>query len=153
MGRLDLAIPPPVVMLVIGIVMWLLSLLFPAFTVMALSGSTVAALLGLIGLGLSMAGVFAFKRARTTIDPRKPADASVLVTSGVYRFTRNPMYLGVLLILIGWAVLLGNLLSLLCSIAFVAYISRYQIIPEELLLQKKFGAEFSAYKAKVRRWI
>lgn len=153
MKALELTVPPPLVMLVIGLIMWLLSFLFPAFALPAISSRAGAMIIGAVGLGISMAGVITFKRARTTSDPRKPADASVLVTSGIYRYTRNPMYLGVLLVLIGWGVLLGNVLALICALVFVPYISRYQIQPEERLLQDKFGEPFVSYKAAVRRWI
>lgn len=153
MKALELAIPPPVVMLVIGLLMWLLFFLFPGFSLPAISSKAAAVGIGLTGLAISMAGVISFKRARTTSDPRNPADASVLVTSGIYRITRNPMYVGVLLVLIGWGIFLGNVLALICALIFVPYISRYQIQPEERLLQDKFGAAFIEYKAKVRRWI
>lgn len=153
MKALELAIPPPLVMLVIGLLMWLLSFTAPAFTTYSISSMSGAAVVGLAGLGVSMAGIITFRRAKTTSDPRKPADASTLVTSGIYRLTRNPMYLGVLLILIAWGLVLGNLLALICAFIFVPYINRYQILPEERLLEDKFVAAFTDYKAKVRRWI
>lgn len=153
MKALELAIPPPLVMLMVGLLMWLLSFIFPTLTMASISSLSGAAIIGLGGLGISMAGVITFMRAKTTSDPRKPADASTLVTSGIYRLTRNPMYLGVLLILIAWGLTLGNLLALICAFIFVPYINRYQILPEEQLLEDKFGAVFTAYKAKVRRWI
>lgn len=106
-----------------------------------------------MGLAISLLGVVNFKRARTTVDPRRPAEATTLVTSGLYRYSRNPMYLGVLLVLIGWALFLGNLVSVLFIVGFALFINRYQILPEERLLQEKFGADFMAYKARVRRWI
>lgn len=153
MNRLELTIPPPVVMLVIGLIMWLLAFLFPALAVASITSLTGGIVVGLVGLGISMAGVITFKQARTTSDPRNPADASVLVTSGIYRVTRNPMYVGVLLILIGWGLFLGNILALIFALVFIPYISRYQIQPEERFLEGKFGAAFTAYKAKVRRWV
>src|SRR5690606_17870686 len=97
--------------------------------------------------------VFTFKRLRTTADPRRPQASKTLATSGIYHYSRNPMYLGVLLILIGWGLLLGNLISVLCTLAFMAYITRYQILPEERALHDRFGDDFLAYKARVRRWI
>lgn len=153
MSRLELLIPPPAVMLVTGAIMWLLSALFPGLALPWLHSRAGGAVIGLLGLSISLAGVLAFKRASTTVDPRRPAETSTLVTSGIYRHSRNPMYVGVLLILLGWAVSLGNPLSALCALAFVAYITRYQILPEERLLLGKFGAEFLEYKSKVRRWI
>lgn len=153
MTRLELAIPPPVVMALTGLLMWLLSWLFPLLVVPWISSATGAVGLGLAGLAIALAGVITFKRASTTIDPRQPARAATLVTFGVYRYTRNPMYLGVLIMLLGWAVFLGNLLSLAAAFLFVPYIGRYQIKPEERLLQEKFGADFVAYKTRVRRWL
>ncbi|HEY9280604.1 MAG TPA: isoprenylcysteine carboxylmethyltransferase family protein [Eoetvoesiella sp.] len=153
MKQLELTIPPPVVMLATGLIMWILSFLFPTLTFSSISSLTGAVVFVLLGLGISVAGVITFKRTRTTSDPRKPADASVLVTSGIYSLTRNPMYLGVLLVLIGWGLWLGNALALICAFIFVPYINRFQIQPEERLLRDKFGAAFASYEAKVRRWI
>ncbi|MEO6959582.1 MAG: isoprenylcysteine carboxylmethyltransferase family protein [Burkholderiaceae bacterium] len=153
MDALELAIPPPVVMLAIAIIMWLLFSLFPMFTLPSFSSLWVAIIIGLAGLVVGMFGVITFSRAGTTTNPGKTAQVSVLVTSGIYRLTRNPMYIGVLLILIGWGIYLGNVLALMCAFIFVPYINRYQIQPEERLLESKFGAAFISYKAKVRRWI
>ena len=83
----------------------------------------------------------------------KPQAASSLVIVGVYKLTRNPMYLGLSLVLLGWAVFLWSAWALLGPIVFIAYISRFQIAPEERVLATLFGAEYSAYKAKVRRWL
>jgi protein-S-isoprenylcysteine O-methyltransferase Ste14 len=153
MKALELAIPPPIVMIMVGLVMWLLTVTFPALALYSGSHIWPAIVVALAGFSVGMAGIIAFRRANTTPDPRRPADTSVLVTSGVYRLTRNPMYLGVLLILIGWGLFLGNILAPICAFIFVPYIGRYQIQPEERLLEDKFGAAFTAYKAKVRRWI
>lgn len=153
MDRLELTIPPPVVMLATGLLMWFLSFLFPALTLMTLQSFPVAIILGLVGLGASVMGVMSFRRAQTTINPGRSAKASALVTLGIYRYTRNPMYLGSLLVLIAWGVFLGNAAALVSAFVFVPYINRYQIQPEERLLQDTFGAEFTAYKAKVRRWV
>lgn len=153
MKRLELRIPPPVIMLATGILMWLASILFPGLSVPWLHSAAWVAVTALLGLAISLLGVVNFKRARTTVDPRRPAEATTLVTSGLYRYSRNPMYLGVLLVLIGWALFLGNLVSVLFIVGFALFINRYQILPEERLLQEKFGADFMAYKARVRRWI
>lgn len=152
MNTLELAIPPPVVMLVIGLCMWLLFFLFPTFTLPSFSNLG-AILISLTGLFIGMLGVITFKRAGTTSNPRKFAQVSVLVTSGIYRLTRNPMYLGLLFVLIGWGVFLGNVLALPCAFIFIPYINRYQIKAEERLLEDRFGAPFISYKAKVRRWL
>lgn len=153
MNRLELLIPPPVIMLATGVLMWVASTLFPALAFPWLHSAAWGAAAALLGLAVSLSGVATFKHARTTVDPRRPAEATTLITSGIYRYSRNPMYLGVMLVLIGWALFLGNLLSALLIVGFVLYINRYQILPEERLLQEKFGGDFTAYKGRVRRWI
>src|SRR5690606_40976871 len=74
------------------------------------------------------------------------------ISSGIYRYTRNPMYLGFLLILAGYGVWLANLPALLWLIGYVLYLTRFQIIPEERWLSQKFGADFQYYRERVRRW-
>ena len=153
MNRLELLIPPPLIMLTTGVLMWVASMLFPGLAFPWLHNAAWGSAIALLGLAISLSGVATFKHARTTVDPRRPAEATTLITSGIYRYSRNPMYLGVMLVLIGWALFLSNLLSALLIVGFVLYINRYQILPEERLLQEKFGADFIAYKGKVRRWI
>lgn len=153
MDSLELTIPPPAVMLMTGLAMWFLYLFFPAMTLIPLRSVVGAVILGLVGLGISILGIISFRRANTTIAPGKSAEASALVTSGIYRFTRNPMYLGTFIVLIGWGVLLGNVAAIFGAFIYILYISRYQIQPEERRLQDKFGDEFIAYRAAVRRWL
>ena len=102
---------------------------------------------------ISIAGMVAFRRAKTTVNPVKASLASSLVIRGVYRYTRNPMYVGLLLTLLAWAVFLANPLAVLWVVVYVLYITRFQIIPEERVLASLFGAEYEAYKGRVRRWI
>jgi protein-S-isoprenylcysteine O-methyltransferase Ste14 len=83
----------------------------------------------------------------------KPGSASVLVDGGIYRLTRNPMYLGFLVVLLGWAIFLSKLVALLPLPAFIFYMNRFQIQPEEKALAARFGQTFIAYKARVRRWL
>jgi protein-S-isoprenylcysteine O-methyltransferase Ste14 len=106
-----------------------------------------------VGILLILAGVYAFQKAKTTVNPTKPAAASSVVTSGVYRLSRNPMYVGFLLALIGWATFLSHTLPFLLLPAFVAYMNRFQISPEERALSAKFGDEYETYKQAVRRWL
>ncbi|MGY6268693.1 methyltransferase family protein [Achromobacter denitrificans] len=153
MKQLELLIPPPVCTLAAAAAMWLLPAIFPALTLAPPGRLAGAVALGLLGLSISLTGVIAFRRANTTVDPKHPGKAARLVSSGIYRYSRNPMYLGLLIALGGWAVYLGNLLSALCVVVFAAYITRYQIIPEERLLERKFGAAFLAYRNTVRRWL
>lgn len=153
MHRLELKVPPPVVALLIAAAMWGLSLLAPAEAPPATLRMVVAIAIACAGIGIDIAGAVAFHRARTTINPLKPKATSALVTTGVYRFTRNPMYVGQAVILLAWAIWLASLPALLGLPAFVLYISRFQIAPEERALTGIFGAAYSDYRSKVRRWL
>jgi len=153
MRSLELKVPPVAVGVLAGALMWLVSWSTPR-AVFSLPGrTTVAAVLVLAGAQVSALGVLSFRRARTTVNPMKPESASALVISGVYRVTRNPMYLGFLSILLGWAVFLSNGLAYLVLPVFVLYMTRFQIMPEESVLESRFGQEFADYKRRVRRWI
>jgi protein-S-isoprenylcysteine O-methyltransferase Ste14 len=107
----------------------------------------------LAGIAVAAAGIVVFRRARTTVNPLKPDTASALVASGIFRLTRNPMYLGGLFCLVGWAVFLANVAAFLLLPLFVLYLNRFQIAPEERALTARFGADFAAYCGKVRRWL
>jgi protein-S-isoprenylcysteine O-methyltransferase Ste14 len=106
-----------------------------------------------LGLGVCIAGVLSFHRARTTVNPLQPQQASALVETGIYRYSRNPMYLGFAIILTAWALVLASPLTLLGVIAFVLYMNRFQIEPEESALEALFGESFGRYRARVRRWL
>ena len=153
MRALELKIPPPAVTALTASGMWGISLVSPLLQAPAALRVTVALALALAGAGISLAGVLAFRRARTTVNPMRPGKTSSLVTSGIYARTRNPMYAGLLVALAGWAAWLAAPLALAGPVAFVLYIGRFQIVPEERVLAEKFAGEFAAYKAKVRRWL
>jgi protein-S-isoprenylcysteine O-methyltransferase Ste14 len=153
MKALQLKIPPLGVFLLAGLAMWGISTGLPAAAGgfpgrLVLAGALFAAG-GIFGIG----GVVAFRRRQTTVDPIKPDKASTLVTTGCYQYSRNPMYLGLALVLAAWAVYLANLVALLVLPAFIAYMTRFQIKPEERALLDKFGAEFALYMSRVRRWL
>lgn len=107
----------------------------------------------LIGLVLDFSGFFAFRRDRTTINPLRPGTTSTLVCHGIYRYTRNPMYLGLLCFLTAWAVHLAQWQAFLGLPLFVALLTRLQILPEERILTAKFGPLYTNYCERVRRWI
>lgn len=107
----------------------------------------------LLGAVVALAGVVAFRRHKTTVNPFKPEQSTSLVATGVYRLSRNPMYLGLLLALMGWSAFLANWASALVLPAFVAYMNRFQIQPEERALTERFGSQFLAYTKSVRRWL
>jgi protein-S-isoprenylcysteine O-methyltransferase Ste14 len=119
----------------------------PAWTLPA------AIALAVIGIAFDLAGVIAFRQHRTTINPLHPENTSRLVTGGIYRISRNPMYVGMALLLLAWAVYLESPAALLGIGGFIAYITHFQIMPEETLLAQHFGADFSAYRQRVRRWL
>jgi protein-S-isoprenylcysteine O-methyltransferase Ste14 len=152
MRSLELKIPPPLVALLVAAAMWGFSATGRIEMPIALH-IAVGVVAALAGFGIAISGVIAFRRAHTTVSPLKPDTASRLVTSGVYGFTRNPMYLGLCLVLAGWAFFLSSPLMLLGPLAFILYITRFQIVPEERSLSSLFGEAFADYQAKVRRWI
>jgi protein-S-isoprenylcysteine O-methyltransferase Ste14 len=153
MNALELKIPPPLVALFVAILMWLTPTLAGSPSIPLGLRRAVALALLCLGLSIAVSGVVAFRQARTTVNPIRASSASALVSSGVYRFTRNPMYLGLLLELIAWAMFLSNPLAFLLLPVYVLYINRFQIIPEERVLTSLFGTEYSAYKKSVRRWL
>src|SRR5438105_7456850 len=152
MSALELKIPPLVLVLVTGAAMWFLSAATPSFGSHVPYKQAVASLLAVTGVAVAILGVVQFRHSRTTVNPTRPQDTSALVTTGIYAFSRNPMYLGFLLALLAWAVFLANVLVVLPVAAFVAYMNRFQITPEERALSSLFGTEFNAYKQQVRRW-
>jgi protein-S-isoprenylcysteine O-methyltransferase Ste14 len=152
-SSLEVKIPPPVVALVFGVTMWLASLLVASFDVPFAARLAVAVVLACIGVAFGSAAMLSFVRVRTTMDPTRPDAASSLVTGGVFRLTRNPMYLSLLLYLLAWGAYLSNWLALLLVPVFVFYINELQIKPEERALSTLFGAEYRSYAARVRRWL
>lgn len=150
---LETKVPPPVVAVVAAAAIYAVHRLVPAAQFSNPARVPLVLLLAAISFCIVLLSVLSFHRHGTTTNPTAPSRASALVRSGVYRFTRNPMYLGLLIALTAWAVWLSNWLGFLVLPAFVAYITRYQIVSEERALAAKFGAEFNDYAAQVRRWI
>ena len=153
MRSLELKVPPPAVALVIAVLMWLLSLAAPALAFAIPARTLIAIILAAAGVATAIAGVVTFARAKTTVNPTTPERSSSLVSWGIYRMTRNPMYLGLLLELTAWAIFLSNALPFLLLPVYMLYINRFQIAPEERALTSLFGREYSAYQSRVRRWI
>ena len=143
--------------LLFALAMWLLApLTAPLSTQLgrtALYSTVLALCLAVTGIAVALAGVLAFRRAKTTVDPRVPQQSSSLVIRGIYRYSRNPMYLGFLLLLIAWGCYLQSGVALLLLPLFVLYMNWFQITPEERHLLHKFGADYQAYLTQVRRWL
>ena len=153
MHAIELKVPPPIVALVLAIAMWFLSRLPASPEALPVVRLLLVVGLAAVGAAVSLSGVLAFRHAKTTVNPLKPESSSSLVTTGVYKITRNPMYVGMLFLLFAWAVFLWSVWSLLGPLGFAAYMGRFQIAPEERVLASLFGAEYAEYKARVRRWL
>lgn len=153
MHVLELKVPPVGVVLVMAALMWFAVGAVPAFGFVFPVRDFVAVIFAGAGVATGAMGIASFVRAKTTVNPMKPDSASSLVVSGFYARSRNPMYLGLLLILVGWAWYLSNVLAFLLLPAFILYMNRFQIEPEERALASLFGQEFAAYKSRVRRWL
>lgn len=150
---LDLKVPPVALVILTGVLMGFVAWAAPSFSFALPARPFVAVGIALAGVVVTLLGVASFRRAKTTVNPMKPETSSSLVVSGIYRRTRNPMYLGFLLILLGWAAYLSNALAFVVLPGFVLYMNRFQIGPEEKALASRFGPDFIAYKGRVRRWI
>jgi len=149
---LKLKIPPPLVALACGVLIWQLAALFGVETAQPLRHN-MALVIAATALAIDLSALVIFLRDRTTIDPRYPHKSSSIVSGGIYCYTRNPMYLGLVLLLTALMIWTGSLAGPLLIIAFVLYINHFQIRPEEQHLTDRFGREYLAYKEKVRRWI
>lgn len=153
MHKFEHRIPPPILMILTAVAMWAVSrwlprpALPPAWHYL---GSTV---FGVLALTMALAGFRAFWRARTTINPVRIEEASSLVTTGIYGVTRNPMYVALTALLTGWAFWLSVPWAFGGPLAFALFLRRFQIIPEERVLQAKFGQDYQDYRQRVRRWL
>ncbi|KAA0915715.1 methyltransferase family protein [Psychrobacter sp. ANT_WB68] len=153
MNSLELKIPPVAQVIITAAAMYGVSKIAPALK-FSLGGSTALGIgLGIVGLSSGIMGVTQFKKAQTTPNPQALEKVSSLVTGGIYKYTRNPMYVGLVLILLGWAFYLSHFLAFVLLPIFILYMTRFQIQPEERMLARKFSKHYHAYLKKVRRWI
>ena len=150
---LETRVPPPVVTLVLAIAMWAATRLVPGTSATAVVRTVVSGVLFALAILVAWSGIRTFAHARTSVDPHHPEKATTLVTGGIFRLSRNPMYLSMALALLGWAARLGRVWLVLGPVAFVLYVTRFQIRPEERALAEKFGAEYEDYRRRTRRWI
>jgi protein-S-isoprenylcysteine O-methyltransferase Ste14 len=151
--RLELRVPPLAVLLVTALLMAVTAWVVPAVLLSFPYQTLVACGVAFVGAAICTLGVLSFRRAGTTVNPLKPDTSSALVCSGVYKLTRNPMYLGFLMLLIAWGIYLSNALALIFVPIFLVYMNRFQIEPEERALLSRFGQEFVAYTTRVHRWL
>jgi protein-S-isoprenylcysteine O-methyltransferase Ste14 len=153
MHTLELRVPPLALVLICAILMVVLAELVPGADFTVPAQPLPAAGVAVLGAAAAVAGVVAFRRHKTTVNPLTPDQTTSLVASGIYRVTRNPMYLGFLLMLAGWSLYLANWVAALLLPVFVVYMNRFQIQPEERALREKFGRSFIEYMSAVRRWL
>lgn len=154
MKKLDNQVPPILITLACFIIMWEIAkfnfLKVTWFTYFGYYSSVFIIACSVLMLVLAS---WSFYKHKTSFNPLSPEKSSTLVTTGVYKISRNPMYLGFLLLLISWWIFLGELLAVCGCIFFFIYMNKFQIVPEERILEKLFGGEYLNYKSKVRRWI
>ncbi len=153
MNNLELKVPPVAQVIVTAAAMYSVSKMTPSLKFSFNNSTKLAVGLGAIGLGSAILGVTQFKKAQTTPNPRALEKVSSLVTRGIYRYSRNPMYVGLVFILLGWALYLSHLLAFVWLPIFILYMTRFQIQPEERAMKQKFGTAYQAYLTRVRRWI
>lgn len=153
MKFLENRIPPPLVALVLAAGMWGVAKVAPPLGLEFAIRVPIAVAIALAGLAFDFSGLLGFFRSKTTVNPLRPERASALVTAGVYRISRNPMYVGMLLFLFAWGVYLDCLPGFIGPVLFALYMNRFQIGPEERVLKQKFGAPYEAYLGRVRRWL
>ncbi len=150
---MSLKIPPPIIFLLHMFLVWLVARYLPEASFEIPAQRALVQVLGVAGASITILAMGLFRRAGTTVDPLKPERASKIVDTGIFRFTRNPMYLGLAFVLLAWIIWKGNALGIVFLITCLWYITKFQIIPEEKVLEEKFGNDYLAYKTRVRRWI
>ena len=146
---MKLKIPPPLQAMIFGFIMWAIN----RWSGFGQAECALPIIIAAAGLAIIIMAALNFKAAKTTVNPLKPSEASSLVIVGVFKISRNPMYLGMLIILVAWALYLGNFISVAVLPVFVLYITNFQIKPEEEALVEIFGNEYKEYCSSVRRWI
>jgi protein-S-isoprenylcysteine O-methyltransferase Ste14 len=151
--KLALKVPPPVQALVCGILMWMIDRQLPSGQLDSAIRLPMAILFAVSGIVLVVFSMLAFRRASTTVDPFHPEEASQLVVDGFFAYSRNPMYVSLALVLIGWAIWLGSVYNVAVLVLFVTYITFFQIKPEEEAMRSLFGETYEHYCSRVRRWI
>jgi protein-S-isoprenylcysteine O-methyltransferase Ste14 len=151
--NLQLRIPPPIWLLLCGSLMWGLHRVAPLARVLESPGNRIGWVLVVIGAAIVLTAMLQFRRAHTTVNPLAPAKASALVRSGIFGYSRNPMYLGLAIVLSGWALLLGTLGPWMVVPLFIGLLTKLQIQPEEAVLSTLFGRDYDEYTAQVGRWL
>jgi protein-S-isoprenylcysteine O-methyltransferase Ste14 len=149
----DARLPPPLLLMLLAAAMWAIDREVPGFTLRTAATEATAALLAIAGLVANLMPKLAFSRAGTTVNPVRPSRATALVTTGLHGVSRNPMYVGQVLLLAAWALYLGHAIAALCMPVQIAWLTWLQVVPEERALDVKFGVAWQAYRGRVPRWL
>lgn len=151
---MELRIPPPIQTLFWGFLMWVLDDLITIELGFPETLKLIACFLLIAAASVFLvSALIGFVKQKTTVTPLNPQKSSSIVKTGVYAYSRNPMYLGMGLLLFAWFIWLENPINIILMFAFTGYMTRFQIIPEERILEEKFGEPYTSYCEQVRRWI
>ena len=150
---MKLKVPPAAQAILFGLLMYIVDKYIIIGNFSFIGQKVMAIIIFSIGILITIVAIWSFIKAKTTSDPTKPSKATSLVTHGIYKYSRNPMYLTIFIVLFSWMIALGNIFNIIVLIIFVYYITAYQIKPEEEALTKLFGKDYIRYCKKVRRWI
>lgn len=153
MKKLEAKIPPAMLFILAAISIWIISKYTAGFEIKNITKNSIVTLITITGLIFGFSGIISFKKSNTSVDPTNPESADTLVSSGIYRVSRNPMYLSLVFLLIAMVLYLESLWSIIVVCLFVVYMNRFQIIPEERAMIKLFGNEYVDYMQRVRKWI
>lgn len=153
LSKLELKVPPALLVLIVAFFMWLIANYLFVFSIASGVRYAGFGIFLISGILIIVLGGLRFKAVSTTVNPITPKESSALVTTGIYRFSRNPMYIGFLFMLVGWSVFLASLYASALTIVYIIYMNRFQIEPEERALESIFGVQYLSYKSKVRRWL
>jgi protein-S-isoprenylcysteine O-methyltransferase Ste14 len=153
MKILETKIPPPLLALTFALLIWYFAGDVPRAEIGGMFKTIVVTLLVAIGVVFDLSGLVHFRRVKTTINPVKPEKATALVQTGIYRVTRNPMYVGLVFVLSAWCIYLNSPYALVGVAGFILYITTFQILPEERMLITLFGDEYREYQSRVPRWL
>ncbi|MCO4780974.1 MAG: isoprenylcysteine carboxylmethyltransferase family protein [Candidatus Cloacimonetes bacterium] len=151
--NLELKIPPVIVVLVAMVLTYSLRVVDPSGVLPLPFGKEIFLISISLGILVALMGVYSFRKNSTTVNPLNPSQSSTLVCGGIYQLTRNPMYLGMAFIVVGFAWYSGHYMGFIISVLFKMYMSKYQIKPEEAILSKIFHEDYKEYCEKVRRWL
>ncbi len=144
-------VPPPIVTLICGTTIYYSQSFFNQF--LSFRDERISIFLLIFGLFVFISAVKSFRKQKTTVNPLEPKKASSLVTSGIFKFSRNPMYLGMLLILLSISFKFNLLGGMIVSLSFYILITKFQILPEEEAMNELFGDKYAQYSNTTRRWI